>query len=104
MTTKEATNERIVASGSERAARRRALVGDTRLAGVRRTQLVPRPPLLAHGVGVPDLQRGVGDERALYRRGTDAGEWRCLSGRSTRSRPLSRDWHGGLGVPTGGLR
>ena len=39
-------------------------------------------PLLAPGAGVPDLQRGVGDERALHRRSADAIQWRWLAGRS----------------------
>ena len=95
---------RVVASGGEPAAGRRALVGDARLAGVRRTQPVSGSPLLAPGAGVPDLQRGVGDERALHRRSADAGEWRWLAGRSARSRALSRDRHGCLGVSAGCLR
>src|SRR5687768_11979194 len=98
------TNERVVSSGSEPAAGCRALVGDARLAGVRRTQLVPGPPLLAPGAGVSDLQRGVGDERALHRRGADAVQWQWLVGGSVRSGALSRDRHGRLGLSASGLR
>src|SRR5215217_8349667 len=102
--TREETNESVVASGSESAAGRRALVGDARLSGVRRTQPVSGSPLLAPGAGVPHLQRGIGDERALYRRSADAGEWRWLARRAARSRALSRDRHGCLGLSAGCLR
>src|SRR3954463_913963 len=96
--TKGEVNESILASVGESAAGYRALVGDARLAGVRRAQSLSGSPLLAPGTRVPDIQRGVGDERALHRRGADAVQRRWLAGRPARSRALSRDWHGRLGI------
>src|SRR5215213_6335632 len=61
--TREGTNESVIASGGEPAAGRRALVGDARLSGVRRTQPLSGSPLLAPGAGVPHLQRGIGEAR-----------------------------------------
>src|SRR5215212_8629715 len=97
--TREGKNESIVTSGGEPAAGRRALVGDARLTGVRRTQPLSGSPLLAPGTSVLDLQRGVRDERALYRRIADAIQWWWLACGSTRSRALSRDRHRCLGIP-----
>src|ERR671913_251242 len=70
---REKTNEPIVTPGSTHSAGRRNLVGNPRLAGIRRAQSVSGPTLLAPGTRVPDLQRSVGDECALHRRGADAG-------------------------------
>ncbi|CAA9564400.1 MAG: Efflux ABC transporter, permease protein, partial [uncultured Thermomicrobiales bacterium] len=90
--------ERIDPTAAEPDRRIRPRARGARLVGLRRAELLHRATLLGVGVRLPDLQRGVVDERALYRRGA-RGERR----RATEPGPLPGDRDRRLGLPARGL-